>query len=88
MEINFVQCLNLLTDVNCGTPPTVKGANPYLYSCTLYGCTFEFTCRSVYTRAGNTSQGGTVVSCGADGRWDFGDLHCTSKFEKNISFSL
>ncbi|XP_062603015.1 uncharacterized protein LOC134264744 [Saccostrea cucullata] len=64
--------------VNCGTPQSVKGANPYLYSCTLYGCTFEFTCRSVYTRAGNSSQGGSVISCAADGRWDFGDLHCTN----------
>ncbi|XP_061169998.1 sushi, von Willebrand factor type A, EGF and pentraxin domain-containing protein 1-like [Saccostrea echinata] len=64
--------------VNCGTPQSVKGSNPYLYSCSLYGCTFEFTCRSVYTRAGNSSQGGSVVTCAKDGRWDFGDLHCTN----------
>nr|XP_022325864.1 uncharacterized protein LOC111125916 isoform X1 [Crassostrea virginica] len=63
--------------VDCGMPQTVKGANRYMYSCTLYGCTFEFTCRSVYTRAGNSSLGGSVVTCGADGRWDFGNLHCT-----------
>ena len=58
-------------------PQTVKGANRFMYSCTLYGCTFEFTCRSVYSRAGNSSLGGSVVTCGADGRWDFGNLHCT-----------
>ncbi|XP_055955014.1 sushi, von Willebrand factor type A, EGF and pentraxin domain-containing protein 1-like [Patella vulgata] len=37
---------------------------------------FTYTCKSFYVLDGAAGQGGTTVTCLANGRWDFGTLRC------------
>lgn len=61
--------------VDCGTPAKTPGALPYQYSDTKFGSSFFFGCDDTYNLAGS-SRSGNVVTCKADGSWDFGDLRC------------
>lgn len=61
--------------VDCGLPAQTPGALPYQYSDTKFGSAFFFGCEDTYNLAGS-SRSGNVVTCKADGTWDFGDLRC------------
>lgn len=61
--------------VDCGIPPATAGALSYQYSDTRFGSSFFFGCEETYNLAGS-SKSGNVVTCKADGSWDFGDLRC------------
>lgn len=61
--------------VDCGVPAPTPGALSYQYSDTKFGSSFFFGCEETYNLAGS-SRSGNVVTCKADGTWDFGDLRC------------
>jgi len=61
--------------IDCGVPQHTPGALPYQYSDTKFGSAFFFGCEDTYNLAGS-SRSGNVVTCKADGSWDFGDLRC------------
>lgn len=61
--------------IDCGVPQPTPGATPYQYTDTKFGSSFFFGCEENYSLAGS-SRSGNVVSCRADGSWDFGDLRC------------
>lgn len=44
----------------------------------MTGCSFIFSCSGSYQLAGTSGSGDTVIRCGVDGRWDYGDLRCIS----------
>ena len=64
--------------IDCGTPTRLPGSLPYRLTSTAYSAQFTFSCRRpLFTRVGNSGiNSNEVVTCGADGVWDFGDLHC------------
>lgn len=63
--------------VDCGVPAPAPGALPYQYSDTRFGSSFFFGCEDTYNLAGSAARSsGNVVTCKADGVWDFGDLRC------------
>ncbi|CAA3006472.1 sushi, von Willebrand factor type A, EGF and pentraxin domain-containing 1 isoform X1 [Olea europaea subsp. europaea] len=64
--------------VDCGVPAPTSGALPYQYSDTKFGSSFFFGCEDTYNLAGSAESrsSGNVVTCKADGTWDFGDLRC------------
>jgi hypothetical protein len=82
--VKFVYCFS---GVNCGTPKRLPGSLPYVYTSTSYSAQFTFQCRSpLFTLVGNTSiAGNSVVTCGADGVWDFGSLRCEGReFQSSV----
>ncbi|XP_055958795.1 sushi, von Willebrand factor type A, EGF and pentraxin domain-containing protein 1-like [Patella vulgata] len=64
--------------IDCGVPTRFSGTLPYYYTCTTYGCSFIFNCRTPWFQlAGSSSaNSGTTVRCGVDGHWDYGNLRC------------
>lgn len=70
-----------ITEINCGSPGTIPGANFLTPSNTRYGSKFTFSCSNLYTVNGKSINGvtATEVSCGDDGFWDLGSLQCVGK---------
>ncbi|XP_076110499.1 uncharacterized protein LOC143079160 isoform X5 [Mytilus galloprovincialis] len=64
--------------VDCGATTAISGSNPFSNTCTVTGCSFIFSCSGSYQLAGTSGSGDTVIRCGVDGRWDYGDLRCIS----------
>ncbi|XP_053372552.1 uncharacterized protein LOC123561174 isoform X2 [Mercenaria mercenaria] len=72
-----------LQEKSCGEPYQVPGSEyiPAPQSadfCYEHNCSFTFHCRDKYVRLGNSTSGGTLVTCGEeyDGLWPLGDLRC------------
>ncbi|ESO89533.1 hypothetical protein LOTGIDRAFT_234340 [Lottia gigantea] len=63
-------------ETDCGRPERIPGSDPYSNSCTTYGCSFNFRCRTPWFQVAGSSSKGNTVTCGSDGHWDFGDLRC------------
>lgn len=62
--------------VDCGVPGNTSGATYGFYPDTKYRSSFFFGCEDTFTLAGKTSRSNNVITCDADGSWDFGDLRC------------
>lgn len=74
---DWVRCM-FVTGVDCDIPVRLPGSLPYSLSSSSYSAQFTFTCRApLFTRVGRSGiNNNEVVTCGADGVWDFGDLRC------------
>ncbi|GAB1603456.1 hypothetical protein Ahia01_000626900, partial [Argonauta hians] len=62
--------------IDCGPPMFISGTNLTTTNETIFGSKFKLVCSDLYTLSGNSSQGDALVRCGADGKWDYGDLRC------------
>ncbi|XP_070201910.1 uncharacterized protein [Littorina saxatilis] len=76
VDTNLLRCD--ITGVDCDIPVRLPGSLPYSLSSSSYSAQFTFTCRApLFTRVGRSGiNNNEVVTCGADGVWDFGDLRC------------
>ncbi|XP_071129049.1 uncharacterized protein [Mytilus edulis] len=64
--------------IDCGSPGTILGANFLTPTNTRYGEKFTFSCSTLYSVTGKSTNGAldTDVNCEADGHWDLGSLQC------------
>lgn len=46
---------------------------------TSYGSTFRIQCDENHGLRGTGPVGENIVTCGADGHWDYGTLHCAGE---------
>lgn len=79
-----ISCALLFTDIDCGEPEVISGAEDYrmqLNNSTIYGQTFEVQCLPLFTVDGQSSLGNTTVTCLNSSIWGFNTLRCLGKFD-------
>uniref|UniRef100_K1PSV5 C4b-binding protein alpha chain n=1 Tax=Magallana gigas TaxID=29159 RepID=K1PSV5_MAGGI len=62
--------------IDCGLPEHVPGAEDYIYTDTLYGSSFNFSCLTGLVRSGVSVNEDYTVTCEENRRWSFGNLTC------------
>lgn len=73
----------VFSEIDCGQPDTISGAqysgDDTYKGPTVYGSSFNVTCKDLYTLDGKSGAGDHVVRCLNDSNWDYGDIACTGK---------
>lgn len=76
-EINRVACISCyISVIDCGLPEHVPGTEDYIYTDTLHGSSFNFSCITGLVRSGVSVNEDYTVTCEENRRWSFGNLTC------------
>lgn len=70
----YISCY--ISVIDCGLPEHVPGAEDYIYTDTLYGSSFNFSCLTGLVRSGVSVNEDYTVTCEENRRWSFGNLTC------------